>query len=89
MENNNFLVKDENGNSKVATIIETINIENRNYAIYAIYDSYDQYKIYTGLLLDNGNDTYRLENIYDQKEHDMLKKLVKKQLELLKQKEVR
>ena len=81
---NKFIVTDQSGMSKVGIMLEVINIASRNYGVYAVYNNEDKYDIYIGLLILQEDGSYIINTIKDKKENEMVKKLIKKQFDLIK-----
>ena len=81
-KNNRFLVKDENGLDRMAIMIEIINIGNHNYGVYGVFNNRGNYDIHIGILTYEEDVGYKLSTIYDVKEHEMIKKLIDKQIDI-------
>ena len=80
--NNNFIVKDENGIEREATIITSIDVEGKKYLIYSIDRDSEQCNIFVSRLVkdESGNDI--LVDIDTEEEKQKINNVVKEIIKL-------
>ena len=68
MEDNTIKIKDENGNIKVAKVINTVNIDNQDYILYYIEKDNDNSELFASRVLVDKNNNTIFEDLKDNKE---------------------
>lgn len=80
MENEKFIMFDENGNEKEAEIISVIEIDNQEYVIYSINKDEENDNIFASRLLKDELGNMEIKSITDDSEKEKVFEVIKELL---------
>ncbi len=82
MEDETFMMVDENGNEKEALVINVIEALGNEYVVYGIEEDNDNYGIYSSRLIKNPSGDFEIISIEDEEEKNKINAIV---MDLLKE----